>query len=147
MQPGRERRFAAEGRDLAVELQESFLCQILGLGDVRSHAQTQRVDTAFVLIVESLEGFRIPLLGSLDGIGFVKLVALSLSFLWLSVGQVAFSGRTPTDAANYLYVVWLAGRGIGTKVISPFTISEPFYRSWDSPSCRCAAGNPLPTQG
>jgi hypothetical protein len=48
-----------------------------------------------VPIVKRLERFRVTLLGPLDRIGFVKLSALSLSWL----GQVAFSGRTLSDAA------------------------------------------------
>jgi hypothetical protein len=85
-----------------------------------------------MLIVESLESSGIALLGSFDSRSFVKLAVLSLSFVWFPVGQVAFSGRIPSDAANYLYVVWLAGRRGGTKVMSEFRISEAFYRSWDS---------------
>jgi len=48
-----------------------------------------------VPVIKSLERFRVTLLGPLDRVGFVKLVALSLSWL----GQVAFSGRTLSDAA------------------------------------------------
>ena len=73
-------------------------------------------------VIECLEGFLTAFLGFLDGLGFAELAARLLSCLWLSVGQVAFSGRTPSDAANYLYVVWLAGGPLGTKVIPIFTI-------------------------
>jgi hypothetical protein len=59
-------------------------------------------------------------LGPLDEFGFVRVVALSLRFFWVSDGQVAFSGRTSSDAANYLYVVWLAGRYCGPKVMPVF---------------------------
>jgi hypothetical protein len=82
-------------------------------------------------IIESLKGFRVALLGSFDSGGFVELVTLSLSFVWLPVGQVAFSGRNPSDAANYLYVVWLAGCRCSTKVISIFKIPEHFYQTLD----------------
>jgi hypothetical protein len=44
-----------------------------------------------VLIVKSLERLGVALFGSFDELGFVRIVALSLR----SVGQVAFSGRTP----------------------------------------------------
>jgi hypothetical protein len=71
-----------------------------------------------MLIVESFEGLRIALLGSFDGQGFIKLAARLLPLLWLSVGQAAFSGRTLSDAAKYLCVVWLAGGRVGTKVTS-----------------------------
>lgn len=54
-----------------------------------------------MLIIESLERFCVSLLGSRDRLGFMKIVALSLCW----VGQVAFSGRIVSDAANYLYVV------------------------------------------
>jgi len=43
-----------------------------------------------MLIVELLKGPSIALLGSIDSLGFVELVVLSL----YSVGQVVFSGRT-----------------------------------------------------
>jgi hypothetical protein len=80
-----------------------------------------------VLLVEILKRLGVALLGSLDGFGFVKLVAWLPSFLWCSVGQVAFSGRILSDAANYLCVVRLAGHASNTKVISGCKISEPFY--------------------
>src|ERR1700752_4365259 len=147
VQPGRESRFAAEGANLAVELQEGFLRQILGFGRIRSHAQTERVDAPLVLLVEILKGLGIALLASLDGFGFVKLVALPPSFLWVSVGQVAFSGRIFSDAANYLCVVWLARLLASTKVISLCRISEPFYRSLNSPICVLCCGNPLSARG
>jgi hypothetical protein len=104
MQPRRKRRFSAKRADLAEQLQESFLRQVLGFGRIRRHTQAQRIHTPPVLVVESLERFRVPLLRLSDGLGFVKFVALSLGW----VGQVAFSGRNWSDAANYLYVVWLA---------------------------------------
>ncbi len=49
-------------------------------------------------IVKSLKSLGVALLGSFDGLGFVKVIRLPLpclSFLWSWVGQVAFSGRTP----------------------------------------------------
>jgi hypothetical protein len=85
-----------------------------------------------MLIVEILERMRVPLLGSLDGLGFVQFLACSPSLLWLSVGQVTFSGRTRSDAANYLYVVWLASRRAITEVITVCRISEYFYGSLDT---------------
>ncbi len=40
-------------------------------------------------VVKSLERIGVSLLGPLDGSRFVELIWRSLSFLWLSVGQVA----------------------------------------------------------
>ena len=59
MKPGRESRLAAETTDLAVELDEDFLRQILGLGRVGSHPQAQAVDAARVARVQLLEGRRV----------------------------------------------------------------------------------------
>ena len=60
VQPGRKRRLAAKGCDLAIELQERFLGQILSLGRIRGHAQAERVDAPLMLVVESLERLRVP---------------------------------------------------------------------------------------
>jgi hypothetical protein len=57
-----------------------------------------------VEVIQKLESFCIPLLGFFYRLCFCKPIALLLS----SVGQVAFSGRTLSDAAKYLYVVLLA---------------------------------------
>jgi hypothetical protein len=96
-----------------------------------------------MLVVERLECFGIPFLRSVDGLGFIELVALSLCW----VGQVAFSGRNPSDAAKYLYVVWLAVDRDGTKVTRISEILELFYVSWDSRSRHVSVRNPLPAQG
>ena len=47
-----------------------------------------------MLIVKSLKRLSVSSFGLLDGFGFVELVALPLSIVWISVGQSAFSGRT-----------------------------------------------------
>ena len=77
MQPGRKCRLPAKCSDLAVELQERFLGQILGLRCVRSHPQTQRIHPPFVLVIERLERFRVPLLGPFNGLGLAEFGALS----------------------------------------------------------------------
>ena len=104
MQPGRKCRLAAKGCDLAIELQERLLGQVFGFGGIGRHPKTQRIDSPLMAVVQALEGLRVALLGLFDRLSFVEFVALSLS----GVGQVSFSGRTRSDAANYLYVVWLA---------------------------------------
>jgi len=58
------------------------------------------------------------LLGPLNRLRFRKPIA----WLLFSVGQVAFSGRMLSDAANYLYVVMLAGH-FATPT-SPFLIQN-----------------------
>jgi hypothetical protein len=85
-----------------------------------------------VPVVKSLERIRVPLFGPFDGLRFVELVRRSLSIVWYSVGQVAYSGRNPSDAANYLYVVWLADNRRGTKVTPVFKIQEAFSSSMDT---------------
>ena len=74
MQPGRKRRLAAKRCDLAIELQERFLRQILGLGRIRCHAQAERVHAPLVLVVERLERLRVPLLGPFDSSASFELV-------------------------------------------------------------------------
>jgi hypothetical protein len=82
-------------------------------------------------VVQRLKRIRVSQLGSVNGPGFVKLF-VSLSIWWLSVGQVAFSGRYLSDAANYLYVVRLASVDRDTKVTVAFRFREQIYRSWDA---------------
>jgi hypothetical protein len=82
-------------------------------------------------VVQRLKCVGVTQLGSFNGPGFVELVA-SLSISWLSVGQVAFSGRYQSDAANYLCVVWLASVVAYTKVTVAFIFADHFYRSWDA---------------
>jgi hypothetical protein len=48
-----------------------------------------------MLVIERLERFRVPLLGSLNSLGLVKLRNLFL----IGVGQIVFSGRAYWDAA------------------------------------------------
>ena len=95
MQPRRKCRLTAERSNLAIELQKRFLGQILGFRRIRRHPQAQRIDPPLMAFVEFLKGISIALLGSFDGLGFAVVVARSLSW----VGQVAFSGRTSSDAA------------------------------------------------
>src|SRR4030088_2153754 len=95
MQPGRKSRLASKSCDLAIQLEKRFLRKILSCGGITRHPQTERVNPPLVPVVKRLERFRVPLLGPLDRLGFVKLGARSLSWL----GQVAFSGRTLSDAA------------------------------------------------
>ena len=66
VQPGGKRRLAAEGRNLAIELQERFLCEVFRLGGVARHAQTERIHTALVKTVQGLETLGIALLGAID---------------------------------------------------------------------------------
>ena len=96
MQPGRERRLATKCPDFAEQLQEGFLRQIFRLGRVRSHAQAQRIYPPFMQVIENFKRFSIPLLGALNRLRFGK----PFGFLVSSVGQVAFPGRTLSDAAN-----------------------------------------------
>jgi hypothetical protein len=84
-------------------------------------------------VVQGLKRIRVSQLGSINGLGFVKLF---VSLSWLSVGQVAFSGRYLSDAANYLYVVWLASVVADTKVTVAFRFREHIYRSWDAQNAR-----------
>ena len=52
MQPGGKGRIAAKGRDLAVQLKKSLLCQVFRFGNIADHAQTQGIDAPFVKRVE-----------------------------------------------------------------------------------------------
>ena len=74
-------------------------------------------------VIESLKRFSIALLGALNRLRFGKPVG----FLVSSVGQVAFPGRTLSDAANYLYVVLVAGHfGMSANAPFLFRITKPF---------------------
>lgn len=95
MQPRRESRFSAKGRDLAKELEERFLGKVFGLCGVGRHAQTQRVHAPPVLVIERLERLGVPPLSPLDSLSFAKF-GLRLP-AWL--GQIIFPGRTFWDAA------------------------------------------------
>src|SRR5579859_573231 len=64
MQPGGKGGLAAEESDLAIELQESFLRQILGLRVIAHHAQAQGKYAPFVSAVKQLET------GHISGLGF-----------------------------------------------------------------------------
>src|SRR5579872_384260 len=46
MEPGRKCRFTAECGDLAEQLEESLLRQVLRLGNIPHHPKAQRIDTA-----------------------------------------------------------------------------------------------------
>ena len=105
VQPGRESGFTTKRPDFAEQLQEGFLGQVFGFRGIRGHAQAEGVHSPFMKTIQDLESLRVALLGPLDRFRFAESVALSL----LSVGQVAFSGRTNLDAAKYLCVVLLAG--------------------------------------
>ena len=67
VQPGRKRRFTAKGVDLAKELQESFLSQVLRFLRVTNHAKTESVDAAAVHLVDGFKRCRITLLSQADG--------------------------------------------------------------------------------
>ena len=74
-------------------------------------------------VIEKLESFCIALLGSFNRLRFGEPGALRL----LSVGQVAFPGRMLSDAANYLYVVLVAGHfGMSANAPFLFRITKPF---------------------
>src|SRR5258706_544315 len=65
MQPGGESRFAAETADLAKELDENFLGQVLGLSHVTRHPQAERIYAPVVALVKLLEGFHVAFGGPL----------------------------------------------------------------------------------
>ena len=67
MQPGRKRRLAAEGADLAEELQERFLHQVFRVRRVTHHAQAQGVDAAAVEFVQKLKRRSVSGLSQTDG--------------------------------------------------------------------------------
>jgi len=71
-------------------------------------------------VVHNLEGFCITLLGKFNGSSFREPFTLLLS-----VGQVAFPGRTLSDAANYLFVVLVADRFGRTLALLPSRITNP----------------------
>ncbi len=59
----RKGRFTAEGSNFSEELKEGFLSQILRFGRIPNHPQTQRIHTAVMQPIQTLEGRRISRLG------------------------------------------------------------------------------------
>jgi len=70
VQPGAKSRLAAERRNLTEEVQERFLREVLGLGRVVGHPQTERIDPPLVGVKERLERLLVALLGTRDRQGF-----------------------------------------------------------------------------
>jgi hypothetical protein len=70
MQPSRKRGITTKGRDLAIELEKRLLRKVLSCPYIASYAETDRVNSPFVKIVERFEAFSVALLGSVDGFGF-----------------------------------------------------------------------------
>ena len=66
MQPGRERRLTAEGRNFAIKLQEGLLCQVFGFRSIPDHAQAKRIHPPLVQTVQGLEALSIAQLGAID---------------------------------------------------------------------------------
>ena len=62
MQPGRERRVAAERADLPEELEKDLLRQVFRFGNVLEHAQAEAVDVLAMSLVEALKGRAIAVL-------------------------------------------------------------------------------------
>jgi len=76
MQPRRKGGFTAEGVDLAKELQEGLLRQVLRFDRIRHHTKAERIDAAAVHLVDSFESGSIALLSQANGffeIGSVRL--------------------------------------------------------------------------
>src|SRR5262249_23733817 len=65
MQPGGERRLAAEATDFAKKLDKDFLRQVFGLDHISGHAQTERVNAPVVPLIQLLEGFHVAFGGLL----------------------------------------------------------------------------------
>src|SRR2546421_12921281 len=65
MQPGRERRLAAEASDLSEKLNEDFLRQVFRFDHVAGHPQTERVTAPIVPLIKLLEGFHVAFGGLL----------------------------------------------------------------------------------
>jgi hypothetical protein len=65
MEPGGESALAAKAADLAKQLDEDFLCEVFGFGDVLRHAQAEGVDSSVMTLVELFEGSHIASRGRL----------------------------------------------------------------------------------
>ena len=59
MQPGGKSRLAPKGPNLAKQLHEGFLGQVLRLGGIVDHAQAERVNPPLMQTVDGLKGTRI----------------------------------------------------------------------------------------
>ena len=90
VQPGGECRVAAEGADLAIELQKGFLGQVFGFGYVTQHAQAQGVDATLMQRVEALKGGSVAALRSGDGLCLPGDGGIAAQML---IGFLALGGR------------------------------------------------------
>ena len=79
MQPGRKRRLAPESGNLPEELEERFLRQILCLGRISHHPQTERIDPPVMQSVEAFKSRRIALLGEPDRFRFRQFASFDSS--------------------------------------------------------------------
>src|SRR6202012_5507741 len=66
MEPGGEGRLAPEGVDLAEELKEGFLREVLGFERISEHAEAETIDAARVLAIDLGEGCGVSALGTED---------------------------------------------------------------------------------
>src|SRR5690348_16317786 len=130
VQPSREGAFTAEGADLAEQLQEGLLGQILSLGGVAGHAQAQRVNAAFVQVVEELEGLGFALLGAPD--------SLSLGPRFGRNGVMVQNVVPPRCSIQVL--AWTRGRWLGL----PPTKGAGASKRPVSPKMLFWSGNPHP---
>ena len=107
VQPGRESRFSAEGADLAEQLQEGFLQQILGVRRITHHTQTEGVNAATMHLIKKVERRSVPGLRQADGFRFRerhrRFTARLFGLGWSVSGQRSSCGASKTsDAANPL---------------------------------------------
>jgi hypothetical protein len=65
-----DRGFSPKACNLAKEMEKGFLSKMLSRFDIASHAEAEGVNAPFVKVVQRLEAFTVPLLGTVDGFGF-----------------------------------------------------------------------------
>src|SRR5579859_2321805 len=72
MQPRRKRRFPAESRDLAVELQERLLRKVFGFSGIARHPETKGIYPPFVESIEIFESNGVAGFRLLDRLGLIE---------------------------------------------------------------------------
>jgi hypothetical protein len=65
MEPGSKRCVPTKSTDLAKELDEDILCQVLSLGHTSRHAETEKINTTMMLTVDLFESPKVASGGKL----------------------------------------------------------------------------------
>src|SRR5581483_10398599 len=109
VQPRGKGGLSPECRDLAIQLQESFLGEVLGFGGVAGHPQAEGINPALVEAVKSLKGLCVTALGPVNRLSFGE----PRDERFLCLCQFAFSGRIHGMRLSSCSLYCLPPNGVG----------------------------------